>query len=137
MIDTLERAYDAWNRRDVDGGLEFAAPDMEWHGPADSPFAGPHRGHAQIRRFAEELFEMFDRIVRTPKRYEIHGEHVLVEVDSSVRGAGSGVEVAVSLVDVWTVRDRLCVRYAVFGDMASALDYIARGEPAEAAAPVT
>lgn len=134
VIERLRHGYDAWNRGDVEAGLEFAADDMEWHGPPESPFAGPHLGHAQIRAFAHGMLEMFDRIVRTPQDFEIHGDHVLVPVQSLVRGVGSGVEVEVSLVDVWTISDGLVARYAVFPDREQALAYIARGERAAAPA---
>lgn len=135
VIERLRHGYDAWNRGDIEAGLEFAAEDMEWHGPPDSPFAGPHMGHAQIRAFAHGMLEMFARIERTPQGFEIHGDHVLVPVQSFVRGTGSGIEVEVSLVDVWTIREGLVARYAVFPDRGEALAYIACGEHASEPAP--
>lgn len=131
VIEILKRLYDAWNRRDIDAGLAEAAEDMVWHGPPDSPFAGPHEGAAQVRRFAEGIFELFDRIVREPQSFERHGSHTLVEVTSLVRGAGSGVEVEVALFDVWGIDDDGRVHsYAVFSERVDALRYIERNQPA-------
>lgn len=119
-IDALVRGYEAWNRGDVDGGMEMLHADIEWCPPADSPFAGPHRGHAAVRRFFESMLEAFDELRREPLEFVEDGDRVLVPVRSYVRGAGSGVGVEVGVIDVWQVRDGLVVRYEVHPDTAAA-----------------
>ena len=129
----VERAYDAWNRRDIEAGLTMMSEDVVWQPPPDSPFAGPYVGHDQVRRFFESMLELFDAIHRTPGRMEMLGSHVVVDVHSTVRGAGSGVEVEVAVTDVFTIENGLCTRYAVFPDRAQALAYVARQEGVSAA----
>jgi ketosteroid isomerase-like protein len=47
-VETISRAIDAWNRRDLDGFLAGAHPDLEWHPalPAGVEGSGSvYRGH--------------------------------------------------------------------------------------------
>ena len=115
-VDTLRQGYEAWNRLDMDEGLALLDPDIEWHPPADSPFAGPYRGIAEVRRFFESMLETFDEIRREPLEFVERGNRVLVPVRSYVRGVGSGVGVEVALIDMWEFRDLRAVRYEVHAD---------------------
>lgn len=115
-VDTLARGYEAWNRQDVEGGIGLFDPEIEWHPPADSPFAGPYKGIAAVRRFFESILEAFDELQRTPLEFIEDGDRVIVPVKSYVRGVGSGVGVEVSVIDVWQLRDGLAVRYEVYPD---------------------
>lgn len=116
VIGVLARAYDAWNRRDVDAGLELMHPDIEWRAPPDSPFAGPYRGCGELRRFFMSMLETFDELRREPVEFIERGDEVIVPVQSYVRGAGSGVGVDVALIDVWEFREGLAIRYEVHPD---------------------
>ena len=120
VVDTLAKAYESWNRRDLDGGLALLHPEIEWHSPPESPFAGPHKGIAAVRRFAESMLETFDEFRREPLAFVEEGDRVIVPVKSYVRGAGSGVGVEVRLIDVWELRDGLAVRYEVYPDTPAA-----------------
>lgn len=115
-LDTLARGYESWNRRDIEGGLALLDPEIEWHPPAESPFAGPYKGIAAVRRFFESMLEIFDEFRREPLDFVEDGDRVMVPVKSYVRGAGSGVGVEVSLIDVWQLREGLAVRYEVYPD---------------------
>lgn len=112
----LRAGYDAWNARDVEAGVNFFAADAEWWGPPHSPFAGPYRGHGEIRRFFTSILEMFDELVREPITFEEAGDRVLVEVRSYARGRGSGASIDVVLYDLWTFRGDAVARYQVFED---------------------
>ena len=60
-VENLRLAFEAWNRRDLDGWLEQTAPDFEWI-PA-SPGAVErtvYRGDEEVRRAFAEIWEVWD-----------------------------------------------------------------------------
>jgi ketosteroid isomerase-like protein len=70
-VELLRRGIDAWNRREVDAWLDFAAPDIEWMpaGPAAVERA-IYRGYDEVRDGTTaaletwEVFEFHEREVR-------------------------------------------------------------------------
>jgi ketosteroid isomerase-like protein len=74
-VELVRRANDAYNRRDLDGMLEIWAPDavLDWSRSRRLD-AGVHRGHLEIRAFAEEFLATWDEV-----RIEIVDDPVEVE----------------------------------------------------------
>jgi ketosteroid isomerase-like protein len=61
IVEGFRRAIEAWNRRDVDGWLEQAAPDFEWS-PA-SPAAverSVYRGDEEVRHAFAAIWETWE-----------------------------------------------------------------------------
>lgn len=116
VVDTLTQGYEAWNSRDIEAGVELLHPDIEWRPPPESPFAGPYRGRAEVRRFFRSMLEAFEELRREPLEFIERGDKVIVPVRSYVRGAGSGVGVTVSVIDVWELRDGRAISYEIVPD---------------------
>jgi ketosteroid isomerase-like protein len=60
-VENTRRAFEAWNRRDVDGWLDQADPDVEWI-PA-SPAAverSVYRGHEEVREAFAAIWETWE-----------------------------------------------------------------------------
>jgi ketosteroid isomerase-like protein len=60
-VELVKRGVEGWNRRDIEGLLEQAAPDFEWI-PA-SPAAVEHsvyRGHEEIRQAFNAIWETWE-----------------------------------------------------------------------------
>ena len=60
-VKNLRRAFQAWNRRDVDGWLEQTAPDFEWI-PANPGAVerNVYRGDEEVRRAFAEIWEIWE-----------------------------------------------------------------------------
>ena len=79
IIDSLRRAYEAFNRGDFDAVVEIAHPEVEMVRPGGQTL--------EIREF------------------RINGNKVLVRQHTWGRGAGSGIEMELDMWVVWTLND--------------------------------
>jgi len=60
-VENCRRAFEAWNRRDIDGWLAQAAPDFEWI-PANPAAVerNVYRGEEEIRQAFAEIWEIWE-----------------------------------------------------------------------------
>ena len=60
-VENCRRAFEAWNRRDIDGWLAQAAPDFEWI-PANPAAVerNVYRGDEEIRQAFAEIWEIWE-----------------------------------------------------------------------------
>ena|SRR5215208_2414669 len=95
IVRSLREFYDAFNRGDYDNAIGFAHPDVEY-----IPAAGqtPLHGTDQLRAWMEP--SAFERQILEPEDITVAGDKVLMRVHSTIRGAGSGIEME---IDMWTV----------------------------------
>jgi ketosteroid isomerase-like protein len=106
-LDTIQRLYDAMNRRDSAALRELGRehPNFSWESNSDeldSP--GRLEGDA-LSAYSRELFQIFDELdTEILGRIDCGPDHVIFEVRHRVRGAASGVRVDRSEVHLWTVR---------------------------------
>jgi ketosteroid isomerase-like protein len=127
-VETLRRFVDAFNRRDFDGALREMHPDAEldWsrsHGLR----SGIYRGKAEIKRFWEEFFEVFEEINVRPERFIEAGEHVVVPDRSFARGR-AGIRVEAANTQVFTLRDGKIARQQLFRKTEEALEAVGLSE---------
>jgi ketosteroid isomerase-like protein len=113
-------AIDAYNRGDLDGALQDAAPDLEldW-----SRAIGPYRGMyrlGQIRALFDTFGEAFASVRFEPQEFIEAGEHVIVVWTLHTVGRG-GIETSAKGVWLWTVRDGSLVRNCLYQSKAEAL----------------
>jgi ketosteroid isomerase-like protein len=114
---------DAFNRRDVEGVLALASPEVEWE---DSMFwtepVRIYQGRAELREWVEKVLEPWESIrVRADELAETSDGRVLARLFLTGRGKASG---AVTEQDAWTVlwfANGLCTRRRVFRDRDEAL----------------
>ena len=105
-MELLRRGIDAWNRREVDAWLDFAAPDIEWMpaGPA-AVERTIYRGYDEVRDGTTaaletwEVFEFHEREVRDL------GESTLWLGRVRMRGSTSKVELDQEFAIHSVVRD--------------------------------
>jgi ketosteroid isomerase-like protein len=124
-VEAVRDGYRAWNRGEAMSDL--VAPDIEWHPGPDAPEAGEHTGRESFVAFVTSWREAFDDFRLEPEEIVTVGDHVIVVVRQSGRGRGSGVELDIRTVHVWTIRDRKAVAWAAFRHREEALAAI--GEP--------
>jgi ketosteroid isomerase-like protein len=117
-LERLRSGYEAFNREDFDGTLEFLHPDFEWHRGAVSVEGGVIRGRDGVRQLMTP--DIFDRQVITPREMIVNGDKILVETNFRARGRSSGIELENTGWQVWTMRDDLAIRVELFDDEAAA-----------------
>jgi ketosteroid isomerase-like protein len=62
-VDVVLRAFDAWNRGDIDAWLALVHADIEWFSEIASEVHGSeavYQGHAELRRFWDEFHSVWD-----------------------------------------------------------------------------
>lgn len=92
-MESCRRAIDAWNRRDLDGWLDQAAPDVEWI-PA-SPAAVEHsvcRGHEEVRQAFTAIWETWEEFRFEETEIRDLGDSLLWLGRVHARGRASHVE---------------------------------------------
>jgi ketosteroid isomerase-like protein len=112
----------ALNAGDVDGVLAHIDPEFEWLPLEDSPAAGPHRGHEEVRRYVEDWLAAFPALRLDVEELSEHGAHVVAVVRGRARGKVSGVELANHFCQVWTLRDGAALRMREYATREQALD---------------
>jgi ketosteroid isomerase-like protein len=121
-VEIIRRAYEAFNRGDLDGVAADVAPDAEYLASGAIPGAGGvYRGPEGIKQFISWLREAFDEA-----RVEVHltdaGDRVLVSVTNRGRGKQSGAETSWTVWQLWTFRDDKMVRGQGFTSREEALE---------------
>ena len=119
-IDLVKRSYDAFALGDLDGVLADMHPDIEWHQAQGLPHGGRYRGVAEVRRniFDPLDEEWWDEFSAVPDEFLDAGEEVVVLGRYRGIAKGTGRELDVPFVHVWTVRDAKAVRFRQFLDTA-------------------
>ena len=94
----------ALNRGDVDGVLAHMDTRFEWVPLEDSPAAGPHRGHEEVRRYVEDWLAAFPELRLDVEELREEGDHVVAVVHGRARGKASGLELRNRFCQVWAFR---------------------------------
>jgi ketosteroid isomerase-like protein len=109
LLDTIDRLYDAINRRDVDALREIRAqhPGFSWESNSDELDSPGRIEGAELAAYTRELFQIFDELdTEVLERIDDLGpNHLIFVVRHRVRGAASGVRVDRQEVHLWTARD--------------------------------
>lgn len=94
-VQAARRAYEAFNEvfsaGNISGWLALYTPDVELHDVPDFPDAAVHRGHDELRKWAEQLMEITEGLRVEHERFIEAGEVVVVAVRISAKGREGGV----------------------------------------------
>jgi ketosteroid isomerase-like protein len=91
-VELARKAFEAWNRGDVDAFLQTFDPNVEVYLPEGGLNVGVRRGHEEIRRLMEGFLEVWDDLRMEPERFFEVGDQIVVFVHVRGTGKGSGVE---------------------------------------------
>jgi ketosteroid isomerase-like protein len=130
LVRGARQAYGAVNRRDFDLALTAYDPDYEYH---QHHVAFPDWdlgdvGHDGFRKFWRQALEAFDDIRFDPEEVLDLGDRVLVTVQISGHGTGSGVPMNQKLFQLFTYRRGLIVQQDDFSDRPQALEAVGLSE---------
>jgi ketosteroid isomerase-like protein len=119
-VDLVRRSYDAFARGDLDAVLADMHPEIEWHQAQGLPHGGRYNGVAEVRRnIFDPLDEAWwDEFSAAPEEFLDAGDEIVVLGRYRGIAKGTGRELDVPFVHVWTVRDDKAVRFRQFLDTA-------------------
>jgi hypothetical protein len=130
-VDVVRRAYEAFDRDDLDAVVACFAEDIVWEQAQGLPHGGVYRGREQVRRHVFDPLEQewWEEFAADAHEFIDAGEDVIVLGRYRGRGRGTGRLLDVPFVHVWTVRDGLAVRFRQFLDTAGWNAALGVGQP--------
>ena len=117
-VEVVRRLFETYSSGDYAAAAACLAPGVVYEVGQEVPAFGPD----EVRDMWERWDSAWDDIETIPEEFIDAGEHVVVTVQYSARGRGSGIEYDERLFDVYTVRDGRCVRKLEFKRRSDALE---------------
>jgi ketosteroid isomerase-like protein len=114
-------AHERLNEGDIGGLIALCDRDFELDMSARILNPRTYRGHEGIRRFYDEVSEVWEEFRWEPLRFLDAADKVVVLLHSHGRGRGSGMEMARDAAVVWTVNEDRAVSVRFYIDQAEAL----------------
>lgn len=118
--DVVNRAYEAFNRKDFEGLAGTVTRDCSWNvaGPADIPWAGHYEGPDEVKHYAETLsrcvhFESF-----APQTVAEQGDTVVVCGSESAVVVDTGKTYTNLFAHVFELKDGKIAAFQEYGDTA-------------------
>jgi ketosteroid isomerase-like protein len=118
-VEIARRAVEAWQRDGPDGLLQFFDPEIKFT-PVEE--GRPLYGHQGVRTNLESWLEEWDDFRVEIREILDSGARVLVALQISARGKGSGLEVAMPIYEVFELRNGLAVTWEEYADREEALE---------------
>ena len=122
-VELIQRAFEAFNRRDLDAFLELMDPEVEF-----TPYErvleglGPYRGHDGVRTWWDEAFTVFPAFRVEPGEIRDHGDVTLAHGRLRGEGASSGVAFDRVMWHIARWRGKKQVWWSAFETEAEALE---------------
>jgi ketosteroid isomerase-like protein len=132
-VEVVRRAWEAWERGDMQAVFDFYDPAVEWDmSESDVPDMGVFRGHDGVRRFFREWMAPFDDYYAHAEDFTLGSEGVLVRMRQGGRGKESGVDVEMPpLWQLYRLRAGRAVRVEIYREEDRALEAAGLAEPAQ------
>src|SRR5687768_11100444 len=117
----VQRAYEAFTRRDVEGLVETCAEDVEFNLPTAqlTRVVLPYRGHDGLRVCVRDAARVWSELRLEPREFRERGD--LVVAIGRVYAWGAGRVVDMPAAWVWEIRDGLVARLNVYESADEAL----------------
>ena len=127
-LDTIRRGYADLNRRDVEAWLNAFHADAEMHDLAGGPEAPPRRGHEALRAWVESVDSLWEDGRYEPQEIIDAGDFVVVAVRVRGRRRHTGVNIDVSMFQVFEMRQGRIQRGTAYLDKDEALEALGLSE---------
>ena len=116
-----------WDRYTATGEFsDYLDPDVEIY-DHDIPESGAYRGVEGFARWVEEAAGQWADYEAVPREFIDAGERVVVLLEFTATGAGSGIRLSREDAIVYELRDGLIVRFDYFNNRATALAFAGVG----------
>jgi ketosteroid isomerase-like protein len=129
LVARVRAMYDAFNRRDVEGALQFVAPDAQLRPSGTAARTGRvvYRGHDELREYFSDVADVWgDGLQLEPDAFRAVSGSVVVF--GRVSGDAGDGPMEDQVVWVWRLRDGLVITGQVFSTRRAALEYAAAGD---------
>jgi ketosteroid isomerase-like protein len=126
-VEAFKRGINAFNRRDLDAGLELADAEVEGV-PLLVEMEGAYRGHDGMRRWWENLLDVFPDFTVEVAEVRDLGDVTLGRLRYRARAADSDTPVEAQLWIVVRWRRGKWLWWGTFGTEAEALEAVGRRE---------
>jgi ketosteroid isomerase-like protein len=127
-VELHHRAFEAWNRRDLDTWLELADPEVEIYSLNRELEGEPYRGHAGVRSFWRDYLAVFPDFSVEVDEVRDLGEVTLARIHLRGHGTGSDVPVEQPVWQVVKWRGGKCVSWDSYRSEAEALEAVGLSE---------
>jgi ketosteroid isomerase-like protein len=114
-VEIVRKAIRAWNQREADLLLSYAAPEIEWipAGPAAVESA-VYRGHDEVASAYAAVWDTWDLFQFEGSQLRDLGDSVLWLGQVKMRGSASHVELDQEFAAHWVLRDGKLIRIQAF-----------------------
>jgi uncharacterized protein len=117
-VEIVRRSYDAFARGDLDAVVGDMHDDIEWQQAQGLPHGGTYRGLDEVRR---NVFDPLDRdwwseFSAVPTEFLDAGDEVVVLGRYRGVAQGTGKQLDVPFVHIWSLRDGKAWRFRQFLD---------------------
>ena len=112
----VRQIVELWEEGRVDAALSHLHPDLEWLEPPETPDRAVVRGREAALGALMTWLSTWASYENELVGLSEHGDRVIVEYRQRMVGPGSGLKVEGELFNVWTIRDGLATRMAMFSD---------------------
>jgi uncharacterized protein len=125
-VATLRAGYDALNRGDLSRVMALIDDEITWDPGPLTPDAGDtsSSGPAGFESLIRSWIDAFDDFRIEPLDVVEDGPYLVATVRQSGTGRGSGVDIAIEIAHVWTVRDGRAVRLESYANAGAAFEAI-------------
>jgi ketosteroid isomerase-like protein len=125
-IETLRKAYAAFNRGDIAAAVAFFDPQIEWTEPAEFPGGGTYHGQSEVMGYLTQSRAGWAEGSSEPERLIPVGDRIVVFVHVRFRAKESTEWHEVRLADVYTFRDGKAINMRAFADPLEALRWLGK-----------
>jgi ketosteroid isomerase-like protein len=121
-LEIVQRGFEAFNERGVEGIIPLIHPDFEATTPPDlASEPDTYHGPDGVRRWFDSFYEVMDDIRWDGHRFHEAGDPVVVEFTLRARGKTTGLDFGQDAVMVWWLRDRKAIRLELYQTLDEAL----------------
>ena len=126
-VEIVRRGIDAWNQREAEAWRAYAAPEIEWiPGPAAAVEGIVYRGHDEVAKGLESVWQTFDEFHFVESEVRDFGESVIWLGRAKARGTASHVELDQEYALRFVLRDGKVVTIQGFLGWSDALKAVGR-----------
>ena len=122
-VERAHRAYEALQRRDIDGFLEYVDPEVEWNSLV-LEMEGTLYGHAGVRVWWSNLLAVFPDWAPVVVEARALGDFVVLHARATGRALESGVGIDQDFWQAAEMRDGRIVWYAACRTEGDALEAV-------------
>ena len=123
-VEIVRKMWDALNRGDIDAQVALCDEEVELRNPPEFPLQGPFRGHAGVRTWAREVWEVFSELHFELEEVidTVDGETVVSVQRTTGRTRHTQMDTNIQWAAVWTFRASKVLRAQGYMRKADALE---------------